>query len=1231
MPAPRTLVDVVSHRAESHPHRRAYTFLRDGEDEVASLTYAQLEQATHSAAGRLAECGAPGGRVLLLYPQGLDFIVAFLGCQRAGMVPVPVSVPNRQRRTDVLAAIAADSGAKLLLTTRALLEQHEEGIDADDRLRPLDRHCTDKWDSTGGGSGAPHVGHAGIAVLQYTSGSTGQPRGVVVTHSQLLDNQRQIELAFGHSSESVIASWLPMFHDMGLGTVLQALWIGAPCVLMSPSAFLQQPVRWLRAITKYRATTSGGPDFAYDLCARKIADRSGLDLSTWSVAYTGAEPVRAGTLRRFAETFAASGFRSDAFHPVYGLAEATLFVSSAPADAPPVLTAFSAAALAEGRAERQSSGTTLVGCGRAWIDSQIVIADPETRAELPSGRVGEICVSGPSVASGYWNQPEETAATFRPLLRTGDLGFLDDESLFVTGRLKDLIIIRGRNHYPQDIEASVSDSHAALELQAAAAFSIDVDDVERLVVVQEVKRTALKSLEAADVIRAIRSAVADEHGLHTHAVVLIKPATLLRTSSGKVRRRACREAFLEQKLQDVASWVFWGDRQIETEAAPEPAAGAAGQAPEVDRVLEWIREYAARRINSQTMDERRTMPPHLVLDLGRRGLLGMMVPRALGGLGFGHSETTRVLAQLAAVDWTVCLFVGLNNYLGIGPILRHGSREQRDRLVPSLAAGRELAAFALTEPGAGSNPRAIDARAEPDGVGRWRLYGTKSWSGAAQWAGVINVFARHVDQDGRPGGISAFAIPQSAIGLDQGGEAITTGMRGLIQNTVHLNGVAVDESHLLGAVGAGMDVAQDAMMHTRLAVAAASVGGMKRCVQLGVRYASRREIGTGRLIAHPVTRTRLGRATAAILILEELVREVARAVDAGEAVAVEAFAACKVLGPEWLWRAVDDLVQLLGGRGYTENTPVPQLMRDARVLRIFEGPTETMAAFLGARLLGDRRGLEQLVAGTLGAPEHSARLGEAAAAVGRRLERGADLHWAHALGGDLAAKIIALAAIGGAMRRRPSAGLESAYAWARGTVDETIAAVDRQTPDDRVQLTEQELYDAAARMADAIGDVDQTLPFEDRAPDPLLQKPGKPGKPGSLGDLEPWSKISLQGSQAPRLPNSQASLDLRAWLSDWLTKRLRIDPVELTSSRSFADLGLDSLASVELVQDLSVWLRRPLEDTLLWDVSTIDGLVAHLTAESRLPTPAVHATAERSETTVAEEIARVERMLGDRR
>ncbi|MCH7615696.1 MAG: AMP-binding protein, partial [Nitrospinae bacterium] len=563
------LVELLRVRAERQGCAPLYTFLGDGEVETAHLTFGQLESEARAIGAQLQKLGMAGERALLNFPPGLDFISAFFGCLYAGVVAVPVPLVSHPRRFTRVQKILDDAGAKVILTTEQLLTNLKGNLREESNVQPL------TWLATNTLSGElvdqwqwPIVKMETLAYLQYTSGSTGDPKGVMVTHGNVLHNLAYLERGFDYSSESVSVSWLPHFHDMGLvNGIIQALYQGCGCFLMPPTVFIQNPFRWLQAISQYRGTHSGGPNFAYDLCVRKVTSeqRSVLDLRSWCVAYNGSEPIYKDTLVRFAESFRPCGFDRKVFYPAYGLAESTLKVSGGTKGESLVCATVLASALEQGHVVEtflnDGRSRTLVGCGRVTGEMKVIIVDPETRTPCASNQVGEIWVSGPSVAQGYWNQIEATHRTFRafladsgegPFLRTGDLGFLKDGELFIAGRLKDLIIIRGSNYHPQDIERTVERSHPALRPGCGAAFSVEAQSEERLVVVQEIGRQEQRP-DIKDIAGAIRQAASAEHDLQVYAVVLVKAGTLPKTSSGKVQRRACRAAFLSKRLQVIAS------------------------------------------------------------------------------------------------------------------------------------------------------------------------------------------------------------------------------------------------------------------------------------------------------------------------------------------------------------------------------------------------------------------------------------------------------------------------------------------------------------------------------------------------------------------------------------------------------------------------------------------------------------------------------------------------------
>lgn len=553
-----TIIEILNWRAQEHPERRACTLLGSSGDAVNQINYRQIDVRARAIAVALRSRGK-SGPVLVMYPSSIEYITSILGCFYAGMIAVPVFPPRSARTQGRVRGIAVDSGATLALAdphSAQALSQSLESIP----VETIPDAAADEWCGPGP---APDT----LAVLQYTSGSTSEPRGVMVSHENLVAAEQMIQSAFGVTESSVIVSWLPMFHDMGLmGTVLQPLFAGAASVLMSPAAFLQRPARWLEAISRFRGTIAGGPNSAYELCVDSVPaeKRAQLDLSTWEVAFNGSEPVRKETIDRFSSAFSSCGFRRFAFRPCYGLAESTLLVTAALANKDVHAKACSMAGLQSGHvsiADPNDKDTRwFVSCGAGTPPGDLRIIDASTGCALPERRVGEICVIGPHVALGYWNRTQDSEATFgvsahdkeTRSLRTGDLGFLLDGQLYVTGRLKDLIIVRGQNYYPEDIEYTSAASHETLRQQPCAAFAVESHGREEVVVVQESRCATTQ--EAEKVIAAIRRRVAFYHGVPLSAVLLVRPHSLPKTTSGKIQRGACRSAFLAGTLQPIAEW-----------------------------------------------------------------------------------------------------------------------------------------------------------------------------------------------------------------------------------------------------------------------------------------------------------------------------------------------------------------------------------------------------------------------------------------------------------------------------------------------------------------------------------------------------------------------------------------------------------------------------------------------------------------------------------------------------
>jgi acyl-CoA synthetase (AMP-forming)/AMP-acid ligase II/alkylation response protein AidB-like acyl-CoA dehydrogenase/acyl carrier protein len=1256
-----TIIERLREHARLTPARVAYTFLRD-DGKVDEITFGELERRATAIGASLAHRAAPGSRALLLYPAGLEFIAVYLACLLAGLIAVPATIPHKTRASRRLKALLDDADPALILTR----SDCEAAVKASLSLvEAANRAClsTDTLDLDGEAAALPAVTLDTTAFLQYTSGSTSLPKGVEITHRNIASNVEAIRHGFGFHGASVMVSWLPLFHDMGLiGSVVAPLYVGFHCVLMSPAAFLKNPRMWLAAITDYRGTCAGAPNFGWDYCARKIGheQKPGLDLSSLVVAYNGSEPVRAATLREFSDAFAGCGMRAQALFPCYGMAETTLFVAGGPIDSAPLVRTVSKALLEGNQIRDAEPGSAdareIVSSGRVAPGYTVRVVDPETCRPVPAHRVGEVWVAGPSVARGYWQRPDATGATFGarlasgegPFLRTGDLGFLREGELFITGRLKDLIIINGRNVYPQDIEELIEASIDFIEPNMSAAFSVEIDGQERLAIVAEANRSLVRaaqqlargSASKEDQLRAkddylarissmaqhICQLIAQQFDVSVSSIVFVKPGTFPRTTSGKVQRSRCKELALNGQLELV--YVMPGsifDRRGARDKAPQQPAAPAAQAPgapavtperappaapeasraSADAMIAWFRQYAQRRLNSRVIDERRTVPPYVVLDLGNRGFFGLQAPRSAGGAELSALDLMRVLEQLAAVDLTLATMVGVHNGLGLRPVLQHASPTVRERLLPELAAGRQLAAFALTEPAAGSNPTAMRARAVRT-AGGWRVNAEKQWIGLGSWAGVTTVFAKASDTSGAALGTIALLVAEDNPGLSQGPEAPTMGMRGIVQNTVLLDDAFVPDEAVLGKVGDGMAVARDAMLFSRLGIGAMCVGAMKRCAQLMARYAARREIGTGLLAENAVAIARLQRLNAAILASESLVHAIAAQLDAGAFVPPEAYLACKSATTELLGQATDDLVQMLGGRGYIESNIAPQLLRDARVLRIFEGPTETLYSHLGASLAQLDSAGAAFIGGALGHPELAGRLmafaksNRVATLAGKRLfaTQAATGQWLDYRLGELAAAAFLLAATESRPRADAAPGPDAcarAASWARQRYDALAQAIASELEARSPYAASADVLREVEAYAGAIGDVEQELPGEEQRLDPALRRSyGKAVAPVAA----PAAHVA-----AAEVPAVEAPADVRALVHACVLKWLRSEPhgaqAVLDADTPFTSIGIDSLATASIAVELEQQTGVTLAPELLFDYQSVNALAGYIAG--RLP------------------------------
>ncbi|MEI5640047.1 MULTISPECIES: AMP-binding protein [unclassified Pseudoalteromonas] len=583
-----TIIDFLEKNSQNKPDEVAFRFLTDKDLTPVSLTHSQLWHAIQVRAEQIRHQAAPGECVLLLFPSGLDYVVTFYACLAAGVIAVPLYQPSKSSKVDRITKVAQSCNAKVALTIATEIDKIKKCFAYDPTLQAQVRAiAVDTLPET-----KPHVNRDleldQVAFLQYTSGSTGTPKGVMISHKNIIGNVSHLTQTSDATDQDVFVNWLPLFHDLGLVTaILWPVYLGTSSTLMSPATFVREPVNWLQAIHHYRGTMCGAPNFAYNLCTKKVSDAAidKLDLSSWKVAYNAAEPVNADTLRQFSDRFATCGFEHNSFYPGYGMAEATVFITGITREGRPKTILCDKAALGEFKLQSSDDKATdltseLVSCGFAEKEHHVCIVDPNTKHELVEGLVGEVWFAGPSVADGYWGLNEASSEVFgqsytqlngkqsEPVyLRTGDLGLLKDKQIFITGRHKDLVIFQGKNYYPQDIELAASHSHPAVRSGYSAAFSVEQYGEEALVLVTELTREAFRKANYQEVSDSIRAHIYRECGTKVTEIVLLKPYSIPMTSSGKIQRKQTKASWLLGEFSPLFSAQL--SRADEAFVAPE--------------------------------------------------------------------------------------------------------------------------------------------------------------------------------------------------------------------------------------------------------------------------------------------------------------------------------------------------------------------------------------------------------------------------------------------------------------------------------------------------------------------------------------------------------------------------------------------------------------------------------------------------------------------------------------
>ena len=602
----KTYTEVIKKRTSDKPDHILFRFLSDGINEDESFTYKQLEDRAKAVASSIQRHGQKNDSILLLFQPGLPYIASLYACLYSGMVAIPAYPPRRNRGIERIYTIIEDSNAKICLVSKQVYNDIQRNFSDDDKLSRL------KWiiyDDINNAEKDKFIENVilpeDIALIQYTSGSTGNPKGVIISQLNLLYNSEYIRKTFNHNENLIGVNWLPIFHDMGLiGTILQPAYVGGENNLIPPVTILKNPLTWLKAIEKYKGNTVGGPNFIYDYCIQKISNKDckSLDLSSVNVFFCGAEPIRKSTLKSFAKKFSISKVKEEMLYPCYGMAETTLIVSGGVYNEKPKYLTIDSKALSENKVViSKASGensTDLVSSGKTWLETKVIIVNPQTLKKAGNNEVGEIWISGPTVAKGYYGKPDESKLVFGaitsdthegPFLRTGDLGFFHENELYITGRLKDIIIIRGINYYPNDLEFLLQDNIPELKQNAGAVFSVTIGNNEKPVVVHELERTAMRNVDHNEIINKIRKLITEEYEIEPHAIVLIKTGSIALTSSGKIQRQQTKLEYLNNKLNIVAQWEKNIDENENLITVPN--------IPTKENIKEWLIQWIIKNQN----------------------------------------------------------------------------------------------------------------------------------------------------------------------------------------------------------------------------------------------------------------------------------------------------------------------------------------------------------------------------------------------------------------------------------------------------------------------------------------------------------------------------------------------------------------------------------------------------------------------------------------------------------
>jgi acyl-CoA synthetase (AMP-forming)/AMP-acid ligase II/alkylation response protein AidB-like acyl-CoA dehydrogenase/acyl carrier protein len=933
--------DIIISLLRRRDRRTALSIIEDGN--TFEYDHIELYKRAIKSAEFIKVISNYGDRIIIAMPTSHEFVEVFMGCLLSGRIAVPLPIEKAKSRFSRVSGVIDDCAPvcaffrteldrnKMLEPLAELPTYFYSDIAECEVLEDISIHSSPSRDN--------------IAFIQYTSGSTGAPKGVIITHGNLIANIAMIRDGMRLTPDDKILSWLPLHHDMGLvGMLLTPLAIGAQTVLYAYQEFSKDPLSWIKLLSSHRATVTGAPNFAFDLAFRRVyrLPHGEIDLSNIRLLYCGGEKISPNTIENFYGSLASFGLKTETYFPCYGMAEATLYVSGAfknpirPSDSNQM------------RSNDSSCGIVARG---------LTVTVTNGQGQVTEGGIGEIAISGPSVTVGYWQNIRKDVvdgAIQVPdnySISTGDLGFVKNGELYITGRSKDLIIFAGRNIYPDDIEFAIEQACPEIlpvNAVVAAAHSDD-ENQEKIVLIAELARHT-SGIDHRSYQQKFQL-ILNELDLTAERIVFVRPLSLPKTSSGKKQRQRSLSLLLEEKLP-----LVWDSSQ--PTSGPKPGARKnsisnenATDAPSVvaldaitltERFCEW-----AHTINLTLADERRTLPADFMVQLRDHRLLGLRIPDSLGGWALSHTDVATVGKLLGSTNIAIASFIGLHNTLGVLPILL-STLTNRDNVLKDISTNGRLAAFALTEEAAGSNPRAIQSKVRRF-KGSLILDGSKVWIGNAPLADYISVFAYEQDEDGKLIGMSAFLLKRGVHDFRVGEEQLTLGLRSVPQTRLIFRGTVLHDEDRLCPQGQGLSLGFKAMEYARFGLASIAVGAMETAARITQTYAEGRHVATGRLADNELYRAKIGEVSLRIQALDEIVMATGRHMDqTGELIPAILSAVCKILAGEWAFSNIDTCLQLTGGRGYTETFGLARIWRDSRVIRIFEGPTETLAVYIGS-------------------------------------------------------------------------------------------------------------------------------------------------------------------------------------------------------------------------------------------------------------------------------------------